>query len=79
MLLAFHGFLAFALNIANFNAVKEGGPLMMNVVGNLKQVTMILLSVFLFKNKLKPIGFLGSVICICGSMWYSYGRDNEWD
>ena len=73
LLLVFHGFLAFALNVANFNAVKEGGPLMMNVVGNLKQVTMILLSVFLFKNKLKPVGLLGSVICICGSMWYSYG------
>ena len=50
---------------------------MMNVVGNLKQVTMILLSVFLFKNKLKPVGFLGSVVCICGSMWYSYG--NWWE
>ena len=32
--------LAFALNIANFNAVKEGGPLMMNVVGNVKQVSV---------------------------------------
>lgn len=66
--------LAFALNIANFNAVKEGGPLMMNVVGNVKQVVMIILSVFLFKNKMKPIGVLGSIICILGSIWYSMGR-----
>lgn len=66
--------LAFALNIANFNAVKEGGPLMMNVVGNVKQVVMIILSVFLFKNKMRPIGILGSVICITGSIWYSMGR-----
>ena len=66
--------LAFALNIANFNAVKEGGPLMMNVVGNVKQVVMIILSVFLFKNKMRPIGILGSVICISGSIWYSMGR-----
>lgn len=46
---------------------------MMNVVGNVKQVVMILLSVFMFGNKIKPIGILGSVICIGGSMWYTYG------
>ena len=65
--------LAFFLNVANFNAVKQGGPLMMNVVGNVKQVTMVILSVFFFKNKMKPIGILGSIVCIAGSMWYSYG------
>ena len=47
---------------------------MMNVVGNVKQVVMIILSVFLFKNKMRPIGILGSVICITGSIWYSMGR-----
>ncbi len=73
LILIAHGMLAFALNVANFNAVKEGGPLMMNVVGNVKQVVMILLSVFMFGNKIKPIGILGSVICIGGSMWYTYG------
>ena len=73
LLLVFHVMLAFLLNIANFNAVKEGVPLMMNVVGNVKQVTIIILSVFLFKNKMKPIGILGSIICISGSMWYTYG------
>lgn len=73
LILVVHGMLAFALNIANFNAVKEGGPLMMNVVGNVKQVVMILLSVFMFGNKIKPIGIFGSVVCILGSMWYSFG------
>lgn len=77
LLLVFHGMLAFMLNIANFNAVKEGGPLMMNVVGNVKQVVMIILSVVLFKNKMKPIGVFGSIICITGSMWYSMGRVGE--
>ena len=65
--------LAFALNIANFNAVKEGGPLMMNVVGNVKQVVMIILSVFMFGNKMTAMGIVGSVICIMGSMWYTSG------
>lgn len=73
LLLVLHGMLAFFLNVANFNAVKQGGPLMMNVIGNVKQVTMVILSVFFFKNKMKPIGIIGSVICIAGSMWYSYG------
>lgn len=70
------GFLAFLLNVANFNAVKEGGPLMMNVVGNVKQVAMIFISLFLFGNKIKPIGLLGSAICIAGSMWYTYGKND---
>lgn len=66
--------MAFMLNVANFNAVKEGGPLMMNVVGNVKQVVMIILSVVLFKNRMKFIGVIGSIICITGSFWYSHGR-----
>ena len=77
LILIAHGMLAFALNIANFNAVKEGGPLMMNVVGNVKQVVMILLSVFMFGNKIKMIGIVGSVICIAGSMWYTYGAERK--
>jgi singapore isolate B (sub-type 7) whole genome shotgun sequence assembly, scaffold_28 len=79
LLLLVHGMLAFALNVANFNAVKEGGPLMMNVVGNVKQVVMIILSVFMFGNKMTFMGILGSVICILGSMWYTYGRSGEWE
>jgi singapore isolate B (sub-type 7) whole genome shotgun sequence assembly, scaffold_28 len=73
LILIVHGMLAFLLNIANFNAVKEGGPLMMNVVGNVKQVVMIFLSVFLFGNRMTVMGIIGSVICILGSMWYTYG------
>lgn len=78
LLLVVHGMLAFALNVANFNAVKEGGPLMMNVVGNVKQVVMIILSVFMFGNKMTLMGIFGSVICILGSMWYTYGTNGNW-
>lgn len=78
LLLVFHGMLAFTLNIANFNAVKEGGPLMMNVVGNVKQVVMIILSVFMFGSKMTVMGVIGSVICIMGSMWYTSGRCEKW-
>ena len=74
LLLLLHGFLAFLLNIANFQAVKEGGPLMMNVVGNVKQVVMVMLSVYLFNQKMKTIGIVGSMIAIGGSFWYSLGR-----
>lgn len=52
---------------------------MMNVVGNVKQVVMIILSVFMFGNKMTFMGILGSVICILGSMWYTYGRSGEWE
>ena len=47
---------------------------MMNVVGNVKQVVMVILSVYLFNQKMKPIGIVGSVIAIAGSFWYSLGR-----
>ena len=50
---------------------------MMNVAGNVKQVVMIILSVYLFNNKMKPIGILGSIICIMGSIWYSYGEGDS--
>ena len=76
-ILVIHGLLAFLLNIANFNAVKESGVLVMNVVGNMKQVAMIFISLFIFGNKIKPVGILGSVICILGSLWYTYGK--EWN
>ena len=72
LILIVHGMLAFLLNIANFNAVKEGGPLMMNVVGNVKQVVMIFLSVFLFGNRMTVMGIIGSFICILVSMLYTY-------
>ena len=49
---------------------------MMNVVGNVKQVAMIFISIFLFGNKIKPIGLLGSAICIAGSLWYTYGMND---
>lgn len=74
-LLILHGFLAFLLNIANFQAVKAGGPLMMNVVGNVKQVVMVILSVYLFGQRMKPIGVVGSGVAILGSLWYSSGMD----
>lgn len=47
---------------------------MMNVVGNIKQVVMVILSVFFLGQKMKPMGIIDSVICITGSIWYSFGR-----
>ena len=38
---------------------------------------MILLSVFMFGNKIKPIGIFGSVVGILGSRWYSFGGSVE--
>ena len=46
---------------------------MMNVVGNVKQVVMVILSVYLFDQKMRPVGILGSAIAITGSIWYSRG------
>ena len=34
---------------------------------------MILFSVFVFKQPLTLMGCVGSIITICGSIWYFYG------
>lgn len=77
ILLAFHGFIAFLVNISNFNAMKQSSPLIMNIVANIRQIFMVLFSVFVFKQPLTLMGCVGSIITICGSIWYFYEKSKD--
>ncbi|KAK8795751.1 hypothetical protein WA158_000407 [Blastocystis sp. Blastoise] len=72
ILLVLHGLLAFCLNISNFEACKQNSPIVINITGNIKQVVMVVLSIYLFNQPMKPIGLVGAVMTILGSIWYSY-------
>lgn len=72
LLLLFHGFCAFLLNLSNFEANKATNPVLITVGGNVKQVVMVFLSVILFNSELTPLGSLGAGITIIGASWYSY-------
>ncbi|KAK8809524.1 hypothetical protein WA158_000467 [Blastocystis sp. Blastoise] len=71
LLLLLHGFCAFLLNISNFEATKVTNPIYITVGGNVKQVVMIFLSVYLFDSKMTTVGIIGSSITIFGATWYS--------
>lgn len=72
LLLLFHGFCAFLLNLSNFEANKSTNPVWITVGGNMKQVVMVFLSVILFNSELTPLGIIGAGITIMGATWYSY-------
>ena len=73
LLLLFHGFTAFALNVSNFEATKSTTPLVINITGNVKQVCMIIISVLVFKQPLSGSSIIGCLLTIGGSFWYSVG------
>ena len=74
LLLLFHGFTAFALNVSNFEATKSTTPLVINITGNVKQVCMIIISVLVFKQPLLGSSIIGCLLTIGGSFWYSVER-----
>lgn len=74
LLLLFHGFTAFALNVSNFEATKSTTPLVINITGNVKQVCMIIISVLVFKQPLLGSSIIGCLLTIGGSFWYSVGQ-----
>jgi drug/metabolite transporter (DMT)-like permease len=64
--------MAFALNWANFLAVKYTSALTMSVSGNTKQVLIIAIGAILFNNPINILNASGCAITIAGMSWYSY-------
>lgn len=50
---------------------------MLNIGGTVKQVIMVVFSVYYFQNELTAIGFIGVVITMAGSMWYFYEENRK--
>ena len=66
------GFLAFSLNVANFYATKLAGPLVITILGNIKHILTILISIIVFSTQITWRNALGILITISGAMYYSY-------
>lgn len=65
------GVIAFLLNLTNFLATFHTSPLTVTIVGCVKQVVTIVLSVLIFDKKLTLLNSIGIAITTLGSLWYS--------
>ena len=64
------GVLAFLLNLTNFLATYHTSPLTVTIVGCVKQVVTIILSVIIFDKNLTLLNALGVIVTTAGSLWY---------
>lgn len=71
------GVISFFLNISSFYVNQVTSALTLTVVGNVKQVAVIVLSVFIFNNPITLVNSIGVFIVILGGAYYSYVGFNE--
>jgi drug/metabolite transporter (DMT)-like permease len=72
--LAFNAALAFGLSFVSFSANKSTSSVSMAVVGNVKQVLLILLTVILFADPINGIQTSGIVITFIGGALYTWTK-----
>jgi drug/metabolite transporter (DMT)-like permease len=65
------GCMAYFLNLTNFLATHHTSPLTVTIAGCVKQITTIVISVFLFNKKLTMLNVFGIIATTIGSTWYS--------
>ena len=65
------GCMAYFLNLTNFLATNYTSPLTVTIAGCVKQITTIVISVFLFNKKLTTLNIIGIIATTIGSTWYS--------
>ena len=63
--------IAFFLNLSNFLATQHSSPLTMKVVGCVKQIATILVSIIIFRQKVTTLNVIGMSITIIGSIYYT--------
>jgi len=66
--------LAFSVNLTNFLVTKCTSPLTLQVLGNAKGAVAVVVSIFLFRNPVSPIGMFGYSITIMGVVAYSEAK-----
>jgi drug/metabolite transporter (DMT)-like permease len=64
------GIIAFFVNLTNFLATFHTSPLTVTIVGCVKQVVTIVISVIVFDKKLTMLNTFGVIVTTCGSLWY---------
>lgn len=73
------GFMAFLLNVANFSTNKLVSPLTITIAGNIKQVSTIVISIFLFNTQVSILNGMGILTTLIGGAYYSYVANDERD
>lgn len=69
--LAINAFMAFFLNVCNFFFTKLTSALTVTIVGNVKHVITIILSIVIFRNKVSLLNALGITTTVIGAALYS--------
>jgi len=65
------GFIAFILNIMNLLVTKYTSAVTLQVLGNVKVVLSIIVSVLIFHNEVSFLSWIGCSITLIGVNWYS--------
>eukprot|EP01103_Thecamoeba_quadrilineata_P005037 TRINITY_DN14892_c0_g1_i1.p1 TRINITY_DN14892_c0_g1~~TRINITY_DN14892_c0_g1_i1.p1 ORF type:complete len:323 (+),score=50.25 TRINITY_DN14892_c0_g1_i1:87-1055(+) len=65
------GTIAFWLNIMNLLVTKYTSALTLQVLGNVKVVLSIIVSVLIFQNQVSFLAWIGCAITLAGGQWYS--------
>jgi len=71
MLIVLSGLVSFFLNIANFLVTKYTSAVMLQVLGNVKVVLSIMVSLFIFGNKVSMSSTIGCAITLAGVAAYN--------
>lgn len=73
-LLSVSGFLYYIYNEVAFLALSEVAPVTHAVTNTVKRVVIIVVSIFVFRTPLSPLGALGSAMAIAGAAAYSLAK-----
>lgn len=65
------GIIAYFLNLANFKATHYTSPLTVTIIGCVKQIVTIVISVILFEKSITLLNTIGIIVTTAGSLWYS--------
>lgn len=65
------GLIALGLNVSTFLAIKATSALTFTVIGNIKVIFSIIISVIIFKNEIGLFNAFGCAVTIAGAWWYS--------
>lgn len=73
------GCLAFVLIFIEISLVKKTSALSLGIAGSFKDVTQVLLAVFIFGDQLLPINVCGLVVATCGMLFYAFLKHSAAD
>jgi drug/metabolite transporter (DMT)-like permease len=71
------GIISFGLNWSNFMANKKTSPLTMSVLGNLKQVVLVFISMSLFNTQITLLSGYGILTATIGMLLYSHHKSKK--